>query len=174
MSAMAPVDADGVIASDLQQRQSQTHLDPNRDRGLNRLDGLKLLAELRRCGGLIPILVLTARDAVDDRVIGLDSGADDYLVKPFADVDVRRSSTTSNQEGQQQSLSARPNRTSLFGFRQTRLDAVMAERKAAKESFFATRLRDGCMRAVWTGRIENRGPDSNARTRGYLAGASWH
>jgi DNA-binding response OmpR family regulator len=54
------------------------------DRGLPDGDGLKLLAELRRCGNPIPILVLTARDAVDDRVTGLDAGADDYLVKPFA------------------------------------------------------------------------------------------
>jgi len=43
-----------------------------------------LLAELRPEPGRIPILVLTARDAVDDRVRGLDTGADDYVVKPFA------------------------------------------------------------------------------------------
>jgi DNA-binding response OmpR family regulator len=42
------------------------------------------LAELRSRGDGVPILVLTARDAVDDRVCGLDTGADDYLVKPFA------------------------------------------------------------------------------------------
>ena len=40
--------------------------------------------ELRACGVKIPILMLTARDSVDDRVAGLDAGADDYLVKPFA------------------------------------------------------------------------------------------
>jgi DNA-binding response OmpR family regulator len=54
------------------------------DLGLPDGDGLNLLAELRRRGDAIPILVLTARDAVDDRVCGLDTGADDYLVKPFA------------------------------------------------------------------------------------------
>jgi DNA-binding response OmpR family regulator len=47
-------------------------------------DGLEVLADLRRAGRATPVLVLTARDAVEDRVIGLDAGADDYLVKPFA------------------------------------------------------------------------------------------
>jgi DNA-binding response OmpR family regulator len=54
------------------------------DLGLPDGDGLDLLVELRRRGDAIPILVLTARDAVEDRVCGLDTGADDYLVKPFA------------------------------------------------------------------------------------------
>jgi two-component system, OmpR family, copper resistance phosphate regulon response regulator CusR len=47
-------------------------------------DGLELLKELRATGKTMPVLVLTARDAVSDRVTGLDAGADDYLVKPFA------------------------------------------------------------------------------------------
>jgi two-component system, OmpR family, copper resistance phosphate regulon response regulator CusR len=47
-------------------------------------DGLQVLADLRRAGKTAPVLILTARDAVEDRVIGLDAGADDYLVKPFA------------------------------------------------------------------------------------------
>ncbi len=47
-------------------------------------DGMALLRELRARGVRVPVLVLTARDALDDRVMGLDSGADDYLVKPFA------------------------------------------------------------------------------------------
>jgi DNA-binding response OmpR family regulator len=46
--------------------------------------GLEVLADLRRAGRKVPVLILTARDAVEDRVIGLDAGADDYLVKPFA------------------------------------------------------------------------------------------
>ncbi|HKA90938.1 MAG TPA: response regulator transcription factor [Haliangiales bacterium] len=49
-----------------------------------KLDGLSLLARLRRDGSHIPVLILTARDGVADRVAGLDLGADDYLVKPFA------------------------------------------------------------------------------------------
>jgi DNA-binding response OmpR family regulator len=47
-------------------------------------DGVQVLTELRRSGSRVPVLLLTARDAVEDRVEGLDQGADDYLVKPFA------------------------------------------------------------------------------------------
>jgi two-component system copper resistance phosphate regulon response regulator CusR len=47
-------------------------------------DGLEVLATLRRRGNTTPVLLLTAKDAIDDRVRGLDTGADDYLVKPFA------------------------------------------------------------------------------------------
>lgn len=47
-------------------------------------DGIEILRTLRKRGLEIPVLILTARDTVDDRVLGLDSGADDYLVKPFA------------------------------------------------------------------------------------------
>lgn len=53
------------------------------DLGLPRKSGLDWLGELRRRGERLPVLILTARDAVADRVSGLDSGADDYLVKPF-------------------------------------------------------------------------------------------
>ena len=49
-----------------------------------RLDGLEATRALRSAGNDVPILVLTARDAVSDRVDGLDAGADDYLTKPFA------------------------------------------------------------------------------------------
>jgi len=47
-------------------------------------DGLDVLRNIRKRGLQTPVLILTARDAIDDRVLGLDSGADDYLVKPFA------------------------------------------------------------------------------------------
>jgi two-component system copper resistance phosphate regulon response regulator CusR len=46
--------------------------------------GLEVLGDLRRAGKKLPVLILTARDAVEDRVLGLDAGSDDYLVKPFA------------------------------------------------------------------------------------------
>jgi two-component system, OmpR family, response regulator len=54
------------------------------DLGLPDRDGLDLLRELRRAGQSLPILILSARDGLDDRISGLDMGADDYLVKPFA------------------------------------------------------------------------------------------
>jgi two-component system, OmpR family, copper resistance phosphate regulon response regulator CusR len=47
-------------------------------------DGIRVLRDLRANGFTQPVLILTARDAVEDRILGLDSGADDYLVKPFA------------------------------------------------------------------------------------------
>jgi two-component system, OmpR family, response regulator MprA len=48
------------------------------------IDGLEVCRQIRRRGSAVPVLMLTARDAVGDRVEGLDAGADDYLVKPFA------------------------------------------------------------------------------------------
>jgi DNA-binding response OmpR family regulator len=53
------------------------------DLGLPKKQGLEVLAEYRRRGGSAPVLIITARDAPPERVKGLDSGADDYLVKPF-------------------------------------------------------------------------------------------
>ena len=52
------------------------------DLGLPRLDGIELLRKERAKGDKIPVLILTARDAVEDRIQGLDTGADDYVVKP--------------------------------------------------------------------------------------------
>jgi len=52
------------------------------DLGLPLKDGLEVLAELRRAGSKLPVLVLTARDAVSERIRGLDLGADDYVLKP--------------------------------------------------------------------------------------------
>lgn len=53
------------------------------DIGLPKKNGLQVLAELRKQRSHLPVLLLTARDTVDDRIVGLDAGADDYLVKPF-------------------------------------------------------------------------------------------
>jgi two-component system, OmpR family, response regulator len=53
------------------------------DLGLPKMDGLELTQALRKSGFSLPILILTARDALQDRVQGLDYGADDYMVKPF-------------------------------------------------------------------------------------------
>jgi two-component system, OmpR family, response regulator MprA len=54
------------------------------DVSMPRLDGLEVCRRLRRGGSAVPVLMLTARDEVADRVAGLDAGADDYVVKPFA------------------------------------------------------------------------------------------
>jgi len=53
------------------------------DLGLPQKDGLAVLKTMRERGNVIPVLITTARDAVADRVAGLDAGADDYLIKPF-------------------------------------------------------------------------------------------
>ena len=56
------------------------------DLGLPKVDGVEVLRTVRGEGGTVPVIVLSARDTAPDRVLGLDAGADDYLVKPF-DVD---------------------------------------------------------------------------------------
>lgn len=59
------------------------------DLGLPRMDGLEVLRRLRRRGSHLPVMILTAREAIADRVAGLDSGADDYMPKPFAVVELQ-------------------------------------------------------------------------------------
>jgi len=56
------------------------------DLGLPKVDGVEVLRKVRGEGGAVPVIVLSARDTASDRVLGLDAGADDYLIKPF-DVD---------------------------------------------------------------------------------------
>ncbi|TQS16509.1 response regulator transcription factor [Microbispora sp. SCL1-1] len=78
--------ADGLTALDLLDRAGQdgrTYDAVLLDVMMPRLDGLTACRRLRAAGNLLPVLMLTARDAVGDRVSGLDAGADDYLVKPF-------------------------------------------------------------------------------------------
>jgi two-component system, OmpR family, response regulator QseB len=53
------------------------------DLSLPRKDGLDVLREMRAGGHHLPVIVITARDAIEDRIVGLDAGADDYIVKPF-------------------------------------------------------------------------------------------
>ncbi len=72
---------DGVTAARvIEQHEHQVVL---LDLGLPGRDGLEVLGRLRRAGNTVPVIILTARDRVDDRIGGLDLGADDYLVKPF-------------------------------------------------------------------------------------------
>ncbi|MDD5000143.1 MAG: response regulator transcription factor, partial [Thiomonas arsenitoxydans] len=74
------------------------------DLGLPKRDGLSVLQALRQSGSNLPILILTARDALEDRVRGLDLGADDYLVKPFesAELLARIRAVARRQGGQAQ------------------------------------------------------------------------
>jgi DNA-binding response OmpR family regulator len=71
------------------------------DLGLPRQDGLTLLRKLRQSDHNLPVLVLTARDTVDDRIMGLDQGADDYVIKPFdlMEVAARLRAITRRREG---------------------------------------------------------------------------
>jgi two-component system response regulator QseB len=74
------------------------------DLGLPRRDGLDVLKGMRRRGDARPVLILTARDAVADRVAGLDAGADDYVVKPFdlAELAARIRAVTRRKTGRAQ------------------------------------------------------------------------
>jgi two-component system response regulator MprA len=74
--------ADGEEALDVQARDPADAV--ILDVLMPRLDGLEVCRRMRQAGDRTPVLMLTARDAIDDRVQGLDVGADDYLVKPFA------------------------------------------------------------------------------------------
>jgi two-component system response regulator QseB len=76
------------------------------DLGLPRLDGLQVLKRLRAAANAVPVLVLTARDATQDRIAGLDAGADDYLVKPFdpAELKARLRALLRRSQGRTQSL----------------------------------------------------------------------
>ena len=72
---------DGVTAGGV--LESAEHQAVLLDLGLPRRDGLSVLRRLRDAGSTIPVIIITARDGVDERIQGLDCGADDYLVKPF-------------------------------------------------------------------------------------------
>ncbi|TFW33141.1 response regulator transcription factor [Massilia horti] len=78
--------ADGLRADQLLQASSPAVA--VLDIGLPGIDGFEVVRRLRARGSLLPVLLLTARDAVEDRVHGLELGADDYLVKPFASAEL--------------------------------------------------------------------------------------
>jgi two-component system response regulator QseB len=76
------------------------------DLGLPGKSGLELLAALRKRGNDLPVLIITARDALADRIAGLDTGADDYLVKPFdlEELEARIRAVLRRQSGRAQPL----------------------------------------------------------------------
>ena len=75
LEAQVPESTFAMVAADSLPHDVSIHI---------RGDGFETLAELRKAGRWTPVLVLTARDAVEDRIAGLDVGADDYLTKPFS------------------------------------------------------------------------------------------
>ena len=76
------------------------------DIGLPEMSGIEVLKAARNAGVLVPVLVITARDSLDDRVAGLDLGADDYIVKPFElpELHARMRAVLRRHNGQAQSL----------------------------------------------------------------------
>lgn len=72
---------DGAAASSV--LENNEHQAVLLDLGLPKRDGLEVLRRLRQGGNMVPVIIITARDGVEDRIKGLDYGADDYLVKPF-------------------------------------------------------------------------------------------
>jgi DNA-binding response OmpR family regulator len=76
-------DGPSALAQALDRNQPQPLEGLVLDLGLPRLDGLQVLASLRQHHPTLPVLILTARDAVESRIAGLEAGADDYLTKPF-------------------------------------------------------------------------------------------
>jgi two-component system response regulator MprA len=97
------------------------------------LDGLEVCRRVRAQGNRTPVLMLTARDQVDDRVAGLDAGADDYLVKPFALRElmarVRALLRRSDETGQEETLR----------FEDLRMDRVAYEARRGERSLNLTR-----------------------------------
>ncbi|MGD9787506.1 MAG: response regulator [Sulfuricellaceae bacterium] len=94
------------------------------DIGLPGIDGIEVLNRLRKRGQTVPVLILTARDALEDRVKGLDLGADDYLVKPFAfpELEARiRALIRRGQSGMSSTLSHGPLELDTAGRRVTLL-----------------------------------------------------
>jgi two-component system copper resistance phosphate regulon response regulator CusR len=113
---------------------------------LPKTDGLTVLRQFRQRDGTTPVLVLTARDTVADRVQGLDSGADDYLCKPFAFVELLariRSLTRRQQRQDSTSLTYSDVHLDLVSQRATRCGAWL-ELTSKEQSLLAFFLRHPC------------------------------
>ena len=106
------------------------------DIGLAGIDGFETLRRVRAQGSTTPVLLLTARDAVEDRVRGLEGGADDYLVKPFA---LRLSSLRMDMEARRAYIAEEPLALSarewdVLGFLLARAGKVVAKEQIASAS----------------------------------------
>jgi two-component system response regulator MprA len=103
------------------------------DIGLPSVDGLEVCRRMRAAGDDTPVLMLTAREAIDDRVAGLDAGADDYLVKPFALAELLARLRAL--------LRRRPEETGeALRFADLSLDPVTREGRRGERSFTLTRI----------------------------------
>lgn len=104
------------------------------DLGLPKLDGMSVLKKLRARKKLMPILLLTAKDAVEDRILGLDAGADDYLSKPFSleelvarlNALIRRASGRGETQIVYQSIRLDPNARKVY---KDEVDLMMSRRE---------------------------------------------
>jgi len=102
------------------------------DLGLPRIGGLEVLAGLRARKDAVPVLIVTAQDALDDRVMGLDAGADDYLCKPFelAELQARLRALVRRSKGQPHALLEHGRVTLSPGARTVTLDGAAVELSA--------------------------------------------
>jgi two-component system OmpR family response regulator len=118
------------------------------DLGLPKRDGLEVLKKLRANGGTLPVIVITARDGLEDRVKGLDFGADDYLVKPF-DIDellARLRATLRRQGGQASALLSNGTLSLNTSTREASLGKIVCQLSAREFSLLqALLLRPGAI-----------------------------
>ncbi len=96
------------------------------DLGLPKKDGIAVLTAYRRRGGAAPVIILTARDAVNDRIRGLDAGADDYMIKPFDldELSARARALLRRRTGQKQPIYAHAELTLDPASHEVRKDGV--------------------------------------------------
>ena len=123
------------------------------------LDGFEFCRQLRLMESRLPVLLLTARDAIEDRVHGLDSGADDYLVKPFAFAELSaRMRALVRRDAQEPKVVVEVGRLELDGATlRARVDGEpvsLSAREFALARLFATRVgdtldREAILREVW-------------------------
>lgn len=139
------------------------------DLGLPRLSGMDVLRQVRRRGQALPVLILTARDALDDKIAGLDGGADDFLVKPIAleELDARIRALTRRAAGRAQPV-IRHGRLTLDPASHTLLDGDQPVALSAREFAILQTLLENAGRVLTRSQLESAiygwrdEPESNA------------